>query len=95
VGWLLSKSLSHEYQLDLLGKHNTTSQVYLGTSDVIKLVEYEYTLKYCTVLRYQCKLHYTVYSIHGRSEQTDKTTVYSERLTPANANVIRILAIGW
>ena len=57
----------------------TTSQVYLGTSDVIKLAEYDYTLQHSgTVLWYQCKLHYTVYVIHGRSEQTDKTKVHSE-----------------
>jgi len=48
------------------------TSLYLGTSDVIKLVEYEYTLKYCNVLWYQCKLHYTVYSIHGRSEPVAK-----------------------
>ena len=54
----------------------TTSQVYLGTSDVIKLAEYDYTSQHSgTMLLYQCKLHYTVYAIHGGSEQTDKTKV--------------------
>jgi len=39
----------------------TTSQVYLGTSDVIKLAEYDYTSQHSgTMLLYQCKLHYTV-----------------------------------
>jgi len=57
----------------------TTSQVYLGTSDVIKLAEYEHTLQHSgTMLLYQCKLHYIVYVIHGGSEPTDKTKLYSE-----------------
>ena len=40
---------------------------------------YEYTLQHSgTVLRHQCKLHYTVHVIHRGSEPTDKTTVHSE-----------------